>query len=178
MEAPSAWVRRWLPAASPGARMLDFACGSGRHARFGRDAGYRVLAVDRNAVALDALKGTGVEVREEDLEAGRWSFGGERFDVIVSTRYLFRPRIALMVALLAPGGLWLMETFAIGNARYGRPSNPAFLLRAGELLDVARRAGLHVLAYEDGWVGSPRPARIQRIAAVRMPFDPEGLPLG
>jgi hypothetical protein len=138
----------------------------------------QVLAVDRYARALYLLDGTGIEVRQEDLERGRWSFSAERFAAVVCTHYLFRPRLDLLTALLAPGGLWIHETFALGNAHYGRPSNPAFLLRPGELLRAAERAGLHVLAYEDGYTGAPRPARIQRIVAVRAPFDPEALPLG
>jgi len=174
---PSAWVARWLGRVRPGARVLDFACGTGRHARLAREAGFPVLAVDRDAQSLSVIDGTGIEVRQEDLEVGRWSFAAERFAAVVCTHYLFRPRLDLLTALLAPGGLWIHETFAQGNARYGRPSNPAFLLRPGELVRAAGRAGLHVLAFEDGCVGSPRPARIQRIVAVRPPFDLEALPL-
>jgi SAM-dependent methyltransferase len=157
--------------------VLDFACGSGRHARLAQAAGYRVVAVDRDPDALSRLDGMGIDLRQEDLEGGRWSFAAERFDAIVCTNYLFRPRLDLLAALLAPGGLWLYETFAQGNARYGRPASPAFLLRPGELADAARRTGLHLLAYEDGYAGSPRPARVQRAVAVRAPFDPERLPL-
>lgn len=175
--APSPWVVRWLSSAPPGGRLLDLACGSGRHARWARTAGFGVLAVDRDPVSLASLEGTGVEARQEDLEHGRWSFGHERFDAIVCTHYLFRPRLDLLAGLLAPGGLWVYETFAVGNERYGRPSNPDFLLRPGELAAVATRAGLHLLAYEDGWVATPRPARIQRMAAVRPPFDPQTRPL-
>jgi SAM-dependent methyltransferase len=175
---PSSWILRWLPRVRPGGRLLDFACGGGRHARAARAAGLAVLAVDRDPDALGSLQGTDIHTLQEDLEGGRWSFAAERFDAIVCTNYLFRPRLDLLVACLAPGGLWLHETFAVGNARYGRPSNPAFLLRPGELAAVARRAGLHVLAFEDGYVAAPRPARVQRIAAVAAPFDPESLPLG
>ncbi|RPH41515.1 MAG: class I SAM-dependent methyltransferase [Burkholderiales bacterium] len=174
---PSRWIARWLPFVRPGGRVLDFASGTGRHARLAREAGHAVLAVDRDPVALAWLEGTGIETRQEDLEHGRWSFAAERFDAIVVANYLFRPRMDLLASLLAPGGLLLHETFAEGNARYGRPSNPAFLLRPGELVGAAGRAGLHVLAFEDGFVPEPRPARVQRVAAVRPPFDPERLPL-
>lgn len=175
---PSAFLVRWLERIRPGGRLLDFASGSGRHARRAREAGLRVLAVDRDPIALALLQGTDIETRQEDLEHGRWSFGAERFDAVLVANYLYRPRLDLLAPLLEPGGLWLYETFADGNARYGRPSRPDFLLRPGELARAAERAGLHLLAYEDGFVGSPRPARVQRAVAVRPPFDPETLPLG
>ena len=174
---PSRWIARWLLAVRPGGRVLDFACGTGRHARLAREAGHPVLAVDRDSTALVALEGTGIETRPEDLEHGRWSFAAERFDAIVVANYLFRPRLDLLATLLAPGGIWLYETFADGNARFGRPSSPAFLLRPGELVRAVGRAGLHLLAYEDGFLPAPRPARVQRAVAVRAPFDPERLPL-
>jgi SAM-dependent methyltransferase len=176
--APSPWVVRWLSSGPPGGRLLDVACGGGRHAQWARAAGFSVLAVDRDPLALDSMQRTGVEARQEDLEHGRWSFGHERFDAIVCTNYLFRPRLDLLAGLLAPGGIWVYETFAVGNERYGRPSNPDFLLRPGELAAVAARAGLHLLGYEDGFCASPKPARVQRMAAVRPPFDPQTRPLG
>ncbi len=175
---PSPWIARWLAGVRPRGRVHDFASGAGRHARLARAAGLDVLAVDRDATALRSLEGTGIHTLQEDLEGGRWSFGAERFDAIVCTHYLFRPRTDLLAALLAPGGAWLHETFAVGNARYGRPSNPAFLLRPGELARAAERNGLHLLAYEDGFVARPKPARVQRMVAVRPPFDPERWPLG
>jgi len=176
--APSAWVARWLPSVRSAGSVLDFASGTGRHALLAQAAGLRVLAVDRDAAALDAIERKGIAVRQEDLERGRWSFADDRFDCIVCTNYLFRPRLDLMATLLEPGGLMIYETFAAGNARYGRPSNPDFLLAPGELARVASRAGLHLLAFEDGFVPAPRPARLQRMVAVRPPFDPEALPLG
>jgi hypothetical protein len=58
----------------------------------------------------------------------------------------------------------IYETFARGNERYGRPSNPQFLLEPGELLRAF--GGLRVVAYEDLLVTSPKPARVQRICAI------------
>lgn len=165
----SEWVARWLAPRKAG-RLLDFACGSGRHARWAADRGHRVLAIDRDAVALERLHGERrplIDIRVEDLESGPWHLEGLSFDAIVCTNYLFRPRLALMLALLAPGGIWIHETFAVGNEAYGRPRNPEFLLREGELLSWARLAGLQVIAYESGLVEQPAPAVIQRIAAIR-----------
>ena len=75
---------------------------------------------------------------------------------------------------LAPGGILIYETFALGNERFGHPRNPDFLLRPGELLEAF--AGLTVVAFEQGEVSVPRPAVIQRIAAVNGPLGllPEG----
>ena len=163
---PSPWVRRWLGVLPAGATVLDFAAGSGRHAREALRRGLRATAIDRDAAALASLE-QGVATRVADLEAGAWPFGDERFDAVVVANYLFRPRFALLAALVAPGGLLIYETFAQGNERYGRPSNPAFLLAPGELCERSRRAGLRILGYEHGLLGQPRPAVVQRVCAVR-----------
>lgn len=175
--APSPWVIRWLSLLPSGASVLDFACGSGRHAREAARRGLRASAVDRDTAALAAV-GPGVQVRAADLEAGPWPFRGERFDAVIVTRYLFRPRFALLAALVAPSGLLIYETFAQGNERFGRPSNPAFLLAPGELYERSTRAGLTVLAFEHGIVERaappgqhPAPAVVQRACAVRARGD-------
>ena len=143
--------------------MLDLAAGSGRHTNLLLDMGLRVTAVDRDIAALQALAGERCTVREIDLENGEaWTLGGE-YDGIVVTNYLHRPLFPALRAALAPGGIVIYETFAAGNERFGRPSNPDFLLRSGELLDAF--AGLTVIAFEQGEVSRPRPAVIQRIAA-------------
>jgi SAM-dependent methyltransferase len=165
--AASAWVVRWLDRLAPGTTLLDLACGTGRHAAAGLARGLRVTAVDRDAAAL-ALVPVAAERCAADLEQGRWPLGERRFDAIVVANYLHRPLFEALAAALNPGGLLIYETFAIGNARYGRPANPDFLLRPGELYD-AWAGRLHILAFEDGYVARPRPARVQRLAAVRMP---------
>lgn len=152
-----------LPA---GATVLDYAAGAGRHALEARRRGLRVTAVDRDAAALAGLPAD-VAVRVADLETGAWPFGDERFDAVVAANYLFRPRFALLAALVAPAGLLICETFALGNERYGRPSNPAFLLAPGELYERSRRAGLTVIGYEHGRLGHPKPAVVQRVCAIR-----------
>jgi SAM-dependent methyltransferase len=169
----SPWVARWLASRPPG-RVLDLACGAGRHARWAASLGHAVVAVDRDALALQGLHLPGITPVQEDLEQGPWSLMGQRFDVIVCTNYLHRPRMALMLALLAPGGLWLHETFAVGQARFGRPRNPDFLLREGELLRWASLAGLQVVGFESGVLRAPAAACVQRIAAVR---DASAVPL-
>ena len=119
----------------------------------------------------------GVETRVEDLESGRWSFSAERFEAVVVTNFLHRPRLDLLAGLLEPGGRLIYETFARGNERYGKPSNPSFLLADGELFAWARRCGLLVVAFEQGFVAAPKSARIERVVAVKLPYRAESLPL-
>ncbi|NUO84745.1 MAG: class I SAM-dependent methyltransferase [Cupriavidus sp.] len=167
LAAPSAWVTRWAHLLRPGARVLDLACGGGRHAVWLAARGHQVLAVDRDADAIAGLPAS-VVGRVADLEQGDWPLAGEApFDAIVVTNYLHRPLWPQLAAALAPGGCWIYETFAAGNETVGKPSRPDFLLRPGELLEVAREHGLRVVAYEDGVVEVPKTAFVQRLCAVR-----------
>ena len=163
--APSAWVERWASWIRPGGAVLDVACGSGRHARWLARLGFEVDAVDRDPDLFDDPPPQ-VAVLGADLEQGAWPYAGRLFDAVVVANYLHRPLLPTLVASLEPGGLLVYETFAQGNERFGRPSNPAFLLAPGELLEAVR-GRLRVLAYEDLVVEAPRPAAIQRICARR-----------
>jgi SAM-dependent methyltransferase len=160
----SAWVRRFMPLIRRGGRVLDVAAGCGRHSRLLLAGGFAVCAVDRDVSALLPLTSCGGEVRRIDLETGDvWPLGAG-YDGIVVTNYLHRPLLPAIGHALAPGGVLIYETFARGNERFGRPHNPEFLLRPGELLQAF--ATLTVVAFEQGEVSMPRPAVIQRIAAV------------
>lgn len=103
--------------------------------------------------------------RAADLENGPWPYADWRFDAVIVTNYLHRPLFSSLLAALADGGVLIYETFAAGNERYGRPGNPDFLLKPGELLDLAR-GRLRVAAYEDLYVETPKPAMIQRLCAI------------
>jgi SAM-dependent methyltransferase len=155
-----------LPA---GGKVLDLAAGSGRHARYFKGLGFQVTALDRDISGLRPLAADGVEVLAADLEDGSpWPLGDRQFDGIAVTNYLHRPLFPRLAGALAPDGVLIYETFGIGNERFGKPSNPNFLLRPGELLDFAAAHGLQVLAYECGEVAEPKPAVIQRIVAQRL----------
>jgi SAM-dependent methyltransferase len=160
-------VQRFAAQIIAGGRVLDLACGQGRHARYLASLGYQVEALDRDAAALATLAGiSGINTCVADVEDGPWPYHMQRFDGIVVTNYLHRPLLPLLINGLNEGGVLIYETFMIGNERYGKPSNPLFLLRPGELLEVVRRR-LHVVAFEEGEVESPRPAVIQRLCATR-----------
>ena len=171
-EQASAWVERWAPL-MPAGEALDLACGGGRHARLLAGLRHPVLAVDRDGQALALAAGPGITTLQYDLEAPgtAWPFAPGRFAGIVVTNYLHRPLMAGLAASLAPDGVLVYETFAQGNEAYGKPSNPAFLLAPGELLDFARTHDLRVLGYEDVLLTEPRPARVQRLCAAGPAFN-------
>jgi SAM-dependent methyltransferase len=172
IEKTSDWVRRFSPLIREEGRVLDLACGSGRHSLLLAELGYRVEAVDRDAAALAgiAAQAPGIVTRVADLEGGPWPYHGCVFDGIVVTNYLYRPLLPMLLNALDENGVLIYETFMVGNERFGKPSNPAFLLRPGELLDVVRRR-LAVVAFEQGEVDAPRPAVVQRLCATRR-IDP------
>jgi SAM-dependent methyltransferase len=176
----SAWVKRFVPLIRRGGRVLDLAAGSGRHSWLLLESGFAVCAVDRDISALSPLAGSGCEVRQIDLETGApWPLG-TGYDGIIVANYLHRPLLPAIAQALAAGGVLIYETFARGNEQFGRPHNPDFLLRPGELLDAF--AMLTVIAFEQGEVSVPRPAVIQRITAIAGPVghlpDPVGLDIG
>lgn len=164
----SLWVARFADLVPAGGRVLDVACGAGRHARSFLQQGHPVTVVDRDTSGVaDLGEHPNVEILEFDLEAGKpWPFAGRVFEGVVVTNYLWRPILADIVASVAPGGVLLYETFARGNEQFGHPRNPDFLLKPGELLDAVR-GELRVVAYEDRIVEEPDPKAVQRIAAVR-----------
>jgi SAM-dependent methyltransferase len=159
LESPSDWVVRWAPLVTRGP-VLDLASGSGRHARFFADRGLDVVAVDREPQSI-----AGVKFTQADLEGGPWPLPGQRFAAIVVTNYLHRPLFPAIEAALAESGVLIYETFMLGNERFGRPSNPNFLLRPGELREAF--ASLQLRAFEEGEVARPKPAVTQRICAVK-----------
>jgi len=156
---PSDWVRRWADLVTRGP-VLDVAAGSGRHSMLFAERGFEVVAVDREAQQIP-----GVRLVQADLEGGAWPFAGQRFAAIVVTNYLHRPLLPVLQEALAEDGVLIYETFMAGNEKFGRPSNAAFLLKPGELLEAFRT--LTPIAFEQGYVERPKPAMIQRLCARR-----------
>ena len=117
----SAWVSRFLGGVRDGGRVLDVACGRGRHLRMALAAGYQVTGVDRILSGVADLSGVaGVELAEMDLEAGaadplRGRFGAGLYDGVIVTNYLWRPILADIVAMVRADGVLIYETFALGN---------------------------------------------------------------
>jgi len=164
---PSSWVVEHAAFIGKGGRVLDLACGSGRHAIWLAGQGYMVDAVDRDPEAIAGLQGiANINAGIADLETGNWPATDQRYDGIIVSRYLFRPLLEVLSQMLNPGGVLIYETFMVGNERYGRPSNPDYLLRPDELKLVYTPL-LEVRAFEQGKVEKPVPAVMQRICAVK-----------
>jgi SAM-dependent methyltransferase len=163
----SVWVRRFAPLIPTEGSVLDLACGAGRHAAFLASLGHTVLAVDQDISAIEGLQNPRIQSLQADLEGALWPLAGQHFSGIVATNYLYRPFLDQLPQMLGEGGVLIYETFADGNAQFGKPSNPNFLLNPGELLALAARSDLKVIAYEDIYLDQPKPAMVQRICAVK-----------
>ncbi|MDP1652337.1 MAG: class I SAM-dependent methyltransferase [Rhodocyclaceae bacterium] len=162
---PSPWIARFAPLIPAGGDVLDLACGGGRHARLLAGLGYRVEAVDRDAEALATLANVAnVTTHCADLEGGPWPYHARGFDGIVVSRYLWRPLFPLLFGSLVEGGVLIYETFMAGQEQYGKPANPAYLLRVGELLELVRNR-FTVIAFEQGEIAGPQV--VQRICIRR-----------
>lgn len=171
---PSPWIARFAALAPATGRVLDVAAGGGRHSRLFLDHGHSVTAIDKNTSALAALAHQErLQIIEFDMETDMPLFGqagplsGQTFSTIVVVNYLYRPNLQGLLAALAPGGLFLYETFALGNEAFARPRNPDHLLKSGELIDlVAGR--MQIVAYEHGRIeNTDIPGVKQRLCAVR-----------
>jgi SAM-dependent methyltransferase len=160
-------VRRFASHIPKEGLVLDLACGAGRHATFLADMGYSVFAVDQDIALIKQNKSPLITSKAFNLELEEWPLEGLEFSGIVVTNYLYRPHWDRLPSMLANGGVLIYETFALGNAQFGKPSNPNFLLKTGELLALAARHGLKVIAYEDIYIDEPKPAMVQRLCALK-----------
>ena len=174
LDIVSPWVQRFAGLAGPG-EALDLACGGGRHARHLAALGHPVIALDRDREALARAAGEGVSTLHWDLEGPQapsdWPFAAGRFALTVVVNYLYRPLLPRLIGSMMDDGVLIYETFVRGNEQFGKPSNPVFLLAPGELLELATRLGLRVIAFEDGVQSTPRAAMVQRLCAVKPGFD-------
>ena len=167
---PSRWLQKYSSLMPNSGPILDVAAGSGRHTVYLLDKGHIVVSIDRDVSRLAYLKNPHLSVAQVDLEVPHsWPFKSGAFAGIIVTNYLHRPLFPRIIDALAAGGLLVYETFSQGNEKFGKPSNPDYLLEPGELLRVTLDH-LHVIAYEDLTVHQPKSARTQRICAARRPY--------
>ncbi|QKM65699.1 SAM-dependent methyltransferase [Polynucleobacter tropicus] len=160
-------MRRFASQIPKTGTVLDLACGGGRHSFLLAEMGHSVLAVDQDIGEIEKAVNPLICPKALNLEENAWPLRNDRFSGIVVTNYLYRPHLDRLPEMLEKNGVLIYETFAQGNEQFGKPSNPNFLLKTGELLELARCHGLKVLAYEDIYQGEPKPAMIQRLCAVK-----------
>ncbi len=129
-----------------GLPVLDLACGGGRNGVYLARLGMKVVFADILSDKLISLHGSvrdllsRVLICRVDMEKdGLGVFRPGSFGAILVFRYLHRPLMPFIKDLLAPGGILVYETFTVDQAKFGKPTNPDFLLKPGEL---------------DGWFGS------------------------
>lgn len=143
VRGPSSWLLDNADLLTRGGRVLDLACGRGRHALLMASAGFAVTAIDRDADALAFLRETAsllhlpMTIEHVDLEAEPLpSLGAADYDAVLVVNYLHRPLMPAIRASVAPGGRIFYETVTRRQAERGRPANPAFLLDDGELPEL------------------------------------------
>ncbi len=164
-ESPSSWIVKFAPLIKSQGLVLDLACGSGRHAKWLAQQGYQVDALDRDPIATSSMQGIdGIRIQLIDLETTEPPSFEHSYDGIIVSRYLHRPILTSLATILKPGGILIYETFMRGNERYGKPSNPDFLLMPDELLNTYSPL-LNIISFEQGEVVEPKPAMLQRICA-------------
>ena len=133
---PSEWIKEKLQSIiNPITSAIDVASGAGRHSLLLSELCSSVTAVDRNPDLSNFFVNTSVEFLCLDLEQEDWPLVGHTFDLVLVSNYLYRPNLRKIFDLVGPDGFLIYETFGVGNELFGKPSNPNFLLRPGELRD-------------------------------------------
>jgi len=167
MMPASNWVQRWSHLIPAAGAVLDVACGPGRHMKWFAERGHPVTGVDRAPAAIDAASRFGEAVLA-DIENTPWPLmcgaQARQFEAVLVSSYLWRPLFPVICDSVAPGGILLYETFAVGNETVGKPARANFLLQTGELLSAF--TSLRLIAFEDGFLDSP-PRFVQRLVAAR-----------
>ena len=142
LRGPAPWLIDNADLLRRGGKVLDVACGRGRHALLMASAGFDVRAIDRNPQAIEFLKITArrlnlhVDAAIVDLETEPPPDLAGTFDAILVFNYLHRPLMPALRDAVAPGGRIFYETFTARQAERGHPKNPDFLLRDGELAEL------------------------------------------
>ncbi|WP_299801621.1 methyltransferase domain-containing protein [uncultured Shewanella sp.] len=138
---------------TPGCKVLDLACGSGRNGQWFSDRGCHVSYLDRNLAGLDVTADdSNIELLEWDLEDGSApNLPAEHYDIVLVFNYLHRPLFQQIMNCIKPEGLIIYETFTEQQAQIGRPKNPNFLLKADELRAIF--ANWHTLQYAEDLFG-------------------------
>lgn len=155
--------------------ILDLACGTGENGLFLASLDLPVVLADRSSEALQVARrsaegrGLQVEYWEIDLETGGNPLPEEHYRAILVFHYLHRPLVPHIRDAIRKGGIMIYETFTIEQPKYGRPRNPDFLLRPGELADWFK--DWESIHYFEGLLDDP-PRAVAQIVC-RKPGEPD-----
>ena len=168
MNKPSQWVLNVLKNVEAGNELIDIACGKGRHVFALKDR-FNITAVDYDKKALSILsKIDNIKTIYQDLESKEeWVFSSNKYKIVLVTNYLYREKLNNLFDLVDEGGFIVYETFSDGNQKYGKPSNPNFLLKMDELMD-RKPKNFKTIDYFCGKVEVPKISIIQRLAAKKI----------
>jgi 2-polyprenyl-3-methyl-5-hydroxy-6-metoxy-1,4-benzoquinol methylase len=136
---PSAWFTWHSYVLKPGMRVLDLACGRGRHAIGAAAKGCYVTAVDndpsrfKEAQEYCASKNLNVDWVTADLTD--WTIEPRAYDMVMVFNYLDRKRVADFKEAVKPGKFLMMETFLVSQREQGwGPTSDDHLLQPAEML--------------------------------------------
>jgi tellurite methyltransferase len=98
---------RTLAARMPaGSRVLDLACGTGRHSLlFAEQSGCKVLGVDSSAVAIELMRARDPGIETMVCAAEEFAFAEEAFDLAIVSMFLDRNLFPKIRACVKPGEL-------------------------------------------------------------------------
>jgi SAM-dependent methyltransferase len=152
----------------PPGLVLDLACGSGRNGIYLATLGVPVVLCDISEEALSRARKLAREqevsprFRVLDLEKGGKSpLEEDRYRGIIVFRYLHRPLIPAIQKAIRSGGILIYETFTVDQIRYGKPTNPDYLLKPGELRQWF--SDWEILHYSEGIQPNPERAVAQLV---------------
>ena len=169
----SSWVKKNFKNLPQNCHLLDLACGYGQHSILAQKLGLRVTATDIDASKLINLKNfkniTTVRVDIENKQ-NYWLFKNNFFDVILISKYLFRPILNNIFDSIKYDGYLLYETFSEENKKFGKPNNPEYLLKQGELLNFSKKKKMKIIEYEEIIITQKHSKAIQRIFAKKSKF--------
>lgn len=162
---PSPFLERQAASLSPGLA-LDVGTGAGRDLVFLASRGWAVLGFDIRKplaarchnfsahYALSHRSGVCVADARRSLP-----FRCGTFDLVHVCRFIHRPLIPALVALLRPGGVLIYSHFLQGCERTGRgcPKNDSGFFRLGELESLLVGEALTLLVTEKDYLEDGRP---------------------
>ena len=155
MNKISKWVKYCLEfVPCKNSYVLDLACGKGRHSIYLSNLGYNVLSVDVDENKLDYFNGKLIKKKVLDVEnINNWPLEKKNFNAIIVTNFLNRKIFPKIISSIKKEGYLIYETFSEGHQKIGRPTNPQYILKPRELIQLTNK--MQLIAYENIYINNP-----------------------